>query len=278
MAAQKLPRLKSVTPDIDPSDIQFEKNDILGTGGYGAVYKGKYKGDVVAIKSAFVKEAEKPAPHVIKMIRNESLIMCSLNHPNMLRVFGTVLEKGWIVMELCEGGALDEMLLDSEREVSAQTKLRISAEIATGVAYMHMPENAIVHGDLKSGNVLLTKDKSVRICDFGMSEAKNRSKVMTAAMGGSKQTGIAVTVPWSAPELFKDKPKSFASDVYALAVTIWEIYERRIPFGNMPEAAVVNQVLAGTRPEITVKDMPPMVKKIIEESPTPESISEHSAH
>ena len=86
---------------------------------------------------------------------------------------------------------------------------------------------------------------------------------MTAATDANKQQGgVAVTVSCSAPELFKDKPKSFASDVYTLAVTLWEIYERRIPFDNMPEAAVVNQVIAGTRPEIAVKDMP-MVKKII---------------
>ena len=69
---------------------------------------------------------------------------------------------------------------------------------------------------------------------------------MTAANVG--RSGAALTVAWSAPELFEDSPKSNATDVYALGVTLWEIYERRVPFGNMPEAAVVSQVMQGKRP------------------------------
>ena len=117
---------------------------------------------------------------------------------------------------------------------------------------------------MKAGNVLLTKDLSVRICDFGMSEAKNRSKTMTVAASSSGKGGTALTVAWSAPELFKDRPKSFATDVYALGMTLWEIYERRIPFGNMPEAAVVNQVLSGHRPELGFTEMPQQIRKLIQ--------------
>jgi len=76
--------------------------------------------------------------------------------------------------------------------------------------------------------------------------------------------GTALTVAWSAPELFKDRPKSFATDVYALGLTLWEIYERRVPFGNMPEAAVVNQVLSGHRPEIASTEMPDEIRKLIQ--------------
>ena len=95
---------------------------------------------------------------------------------------------------------------------------RIAAETATGIAYLHLPDVSIVHGDMKAGNVLLTKDRSVRIYDFGMSEAKNRSRTMTAANVG--RSGPALTVAWSAPELFEDAPKSNATDVYALGVTL----------------------------------------------------------
>ena len=73
-----------------------------------------------------------------------------------------------------------------------------------------------------------------------------------------------MTVAWSAPELFKDRPKSFATDIYALGMTLWEIYERRVPFGNMPEAAVVNQVLSGHRPEMGSTDMPEEIKQLIQ--------------
>jgi serine/threonine protein kinase len=187
------------------------------------------------------------------MMRREATIMCSLNHPNILRVFGIVIERGWIVMELCEGGSLFDVLRDPDQTwLDAPEVARVAAETATGVAYLHMRDVAIVHGDMKAGNVLLTKHRAVRICDFGMSEAKDRSKTMSVAVAGSSSSGgAAMTVAWSAPELFKAQPKSYATDVYALGITLWEIYERQAPFSNMPEAAVVNQVLSGERPNFT---------------------------
>jgi serine/threonine protein kinase len=198
---------------------------------------------------------------VVKMMRREAMFMCTLNHPNILHVNGIVPERGWIVMEICEGGSLADALRDpDETWLDEREMARIAAETATGVAYLHMRDVAIVHGDMKAGNVLLNKHHSVRICDFGMSEAKDRSKTMTVASAGSSTGGV--TVAWSAPELFKDEPKSYASDVYALGLTIWETYERRVPFGNMPEAAVVNQVLSGHRPNLT-SGTPTTVKDII---------------
>ena len=124
--------------------------------------------------------------------------MCSLNHPNILRVHGVV-SRGWIVMDLCEGGALDEALKDPEQAFDDATQTRLCAEVATGVAYLHMKEVSIVHGDMKAGNVLLTRDRSARLCDFGLSEAKNRSKTMTSAANAGATESNALTVAWSAP-------------------------------------------------------------------------------
>ena len=255
MAKQKLPRLVDITPEIPADDVALDAEDVLGSGGYGAVFKASLKGQAVAVKAMFATAggavnsasvSEKVPASVVKSVRREAMIMCSLNHPNILRVFGVVPERAWIVMELCEGGSLDVLLRDVDEVLDRATTARIAAETATGIAYLHLPDVSIVHGDMKAGNVLLTKDRSVKICDFGMSEAKNRSRTMTAANVG--RSGAALTVAWSAPELFEDSPKSNATDVYALGVTLWEIYERRVPFGNMPEAAVVSQVMQGKRP------------------------------
>jgi len=181
-------------------------------------------------------------------MRRESTILCSLNHPNVIKIFGVCPAFGWIVMELCERGSLKSILLEKEMSIDNSELTRYAAETATGVAYLHSPEIAIVHGDLKADNVLVHSNGSVCLCDFGMSEAKDRSKTMTQTVGASTQGGL--TVQWSSPELLKGKRKDRASDVFALAVTLWEIFERDTPFAGMADMIVINQILANVRPEI----------------------------
>ena len=263
VAKQKLPRIKDIAPEIMQSDVYHRKRDVLGSGGYGYVLRGTFREQPVAIKAMFGDDSQGIPESVSKMMRREAMIMCSLNHPNILKIFGVVPERGWIIMELCAGGSLEVLLRDPDQVLDRQTQLRIAAETSTGLAYLHLSDVSIVHGDMKAANVLLTDDLSVRICDFGMSEAKNRSKTMTVAT--SKVKGAAaLTVAWSAPELFQARPKSFATDVYALGMTLWEIYTRRIPFEYMPEAAVVNQVLSGQRPELSSMQMHEEARKLIQ--------------
>jgi len=263
---KKLPRLKDVTPERDAADIELDAAaEPLGKGGFGVVYRGVLcGGQPVAVKALFSAAGPNDtviSAHLKKQMRQEATIMCSLNHPNVVRIFGVVPERGWIIMELCAGGALSDLLLDAEEALDTPTLVRLAAEIATGVAYLHTDEVKIVHGDLKAANVLLTEERSVRICDFGMAEAKDRSKSMTNAGMGSS-TSACITVAWTAPELLQNEDKSFGSDVFALGVTLWETFERGKPFGRMPDAAAINQILNGARPPLTAKT-PACAAKVI---------------
>ena len=112
MAKQKLPRLVDITPEISTDDVTLDAEDVLGSAGYGAVFKATHNGQSVAVKAMFAVAgaavgaaslSEKVPASVVKSVRREAMIMCSLNHPNILRVFGVVPERAWIVMELCEG-------------------------------------------------------------------------------------------------------------------------------------------------------------------------------
>ena len=124
------------------------------------MFKATHNGQSVAVKAMFAVAgaavgaaslSEKVPASVVKSVRREAMIMCSLNHPNILRVFGVVPERAWIVMELCEGGALDTLLRDIDEELDRATMARIAAETATGIAYLHLPDVSIVHGDMKAG-------------------------------------------------------------------------------------------------------------------------------
>jgi len=184
-----------------------------------------------------------------KELSRESAIVCSLNHPNIIRFFGVVPDRGWIVMEFCERGSLQDLHkhIEAGDLFSSTDMLRIAHEIACGVAYLHSPDISIIHGDLKAANVLLRGDKSVCLTDFGMSEARDRSKELTMKLNQQS----AFTVQWTAPELLKGGRKSKESDVYALGVTFWEVFEGKRPFEGMPEMVVIQQILSNIRPEIT---------------------------
>jgi serine/threonine protein kinase len=161
-------------------------------------------------------------------MRRESVILCSLNHPNIVKIFGVVPERGWIIMEYCTQGSLKSLLDDEERDFSLSELTKFALATASGLAYLHSADVSIIHGDLKADNVLVRENNSICLCDFGLSEAKNRSKTIT---GGLSPRGF--TVQWTAPEILKNQPKTKATDVYSLAMTIWEIFERKNPYGDM---------------------------------------------
>ena len=154
--------------------------------------------------------------------------MCIRDSPNIVKIFGVVPERGLIIMEYCTQGSLKSLLDDEERYFSVSELTKFALATASGLAYLHSADVSIVHGDLKADNALVRENNSICLCDFGLSEAKNRSKTIT---GGLSPRGF--TVQWTAPEILKNQPKTKATDVYSLAMTIWEIFERKNPYGDM---------------------------------------------
>jgi serine/threonine protein kinase len=205
----------------------------------------------VAVKTFFSANVDPDSAllpkHVSDKMLHEAANLCTLNHPNVVRVFGTVSECGWFVMELCPGGSLKSLLHDSQQVLHPMIQMRFAAETATGIAYLH--HSGIVHGALKAANLLLTDSvlsrASIKITDFGMVEAK---KLSLSHLGSAPLIGD--TLRHTAPELLAGGliANNFASDVFSLSITLWEIFERRTPFGTKPDAAVAQGIKRGTRP------------------------------
>ncbi|XP_049785230.1 mitogen-activated protein kinase kinase kinase 13 isoform X1 [Schistocerca cancellata] len=199
-------------PFEDISDLQW-----LGSGAQGAVFSGKWKKEMVAVKK--VREQKETD------IRN----LRKLNHPNIVQFKGVCTQAPCycIVMEYCPYGPLYNLLKDGE-EVPPARLVRWSKEIASGMNYLH--QHKIIHRDLKSPNVLIGRGEIVKISDFGTSREWNEN---------STKMTFAGTVAWMAPEIIRNEPCSEKVDIWSYGVVLWELLTCEVPYKDVDSSAIM---------------------------------------
>ncbi|KAK8595797.1 hypothetical protein V6N13_000485 [Hibiscus sabdariffa] len=210
--------------------LQTIKNDDLedirelGSGTYGAVYHGKWKGSDVAIKrikaSCF---AGRPSERerLIADFWKEALILSSLHHPNVVSFYGIVRDgpDGSLatVTEFMVNGSLKQFLRKKDRTIDRRKRLIIAMDAAFGMEYLHGKN--IVHFDLKCENLLVNmRDPQRPVCkigDLGLSKVRQHTLV---------SGGVRGTLPWMAPELLSGKSNMVSEkiDVYSFGIVMWE--------------------------------------------------------
>jgi len=194
----------------------------IGSGGFGVVYRGTYHGKAVAVKK--INAADIPADALAEF-NHEVEIMSQMNNPNIVNLIAASQEPSnmAIVSELCERRSLYHVLHDPTTKLNRRTKLKMAYDAASGMAYLH--KAAIVHRDLKSLNLLVTEDFTVKVADFGLAKVKSIAKsVMTGSIH------VMGTLAYMAPELLMGKPFNEKVDVYAFGIVLWEILTRENPF------------------------------------------------
>ncbi|XP_024967324.1 uncharacterized protein LOC112507120 isoform X2 [Cynara cardunculus var. scolymus] len=239
--------------------LQTIKNDDLeeirqlGSGTYGAVYHGKWKGSDVAIKrikaSCF---AGKPSERerLIADFWKEALMLSSLHHPNVVSFYGIVRDgpDGSLatVTEYMVNGSLKQFLKKKDRTIDRRKRLIIAMDTAFGMEYLHGKN--IVHFDLKCENLLVNmRDPHRPICkigDLGLSKVKQQTQV---------SGGVRGTLPWMAPELLSGKNHMVTEkiDVYSFGVVMWELLTGDEPYTNMHCASIIGGIVNNSlRPTI----------------------------
>lgn len=140
-----------------------------------------------------------------------------------------------IVSEYVSQGSLFKILHKSkETPLSMERKIRIALDTAKGIHYLHTCRPPIIHGDLKSPNLLLDRNDVVKVCDFGLSRVKVASKLSVASKMGTPE--------WTAPEVLKSESCSEASDAYSFGVVLWEILTGLVPWADKTPMQVVLSV------------------------------------
>ncbi|XP_060171579.1 uncharacterized protein LOC132602814 isoform X1 [Lycium barbarum] len=224
----------------------------LGSGTYGSVFHGKWRGSDVAIKrikaSCF---AGRPSERerLIADFWREALTLSSLHHPNVVSFYGVVRDgpDGSLatVTEFMVNGSLKQFLQKKDRTIDRRKRLIIAMDTAFGMEYLHGKN--IVHFDLKCENLLVNmRDPHRPVCkigDLGLSKVKQHTLV---------SGGVRGTLPWMAPELLSGKTKVTEKiDVYSFGIVMWELLTGDEPYADMHCASIIGGIVNNTlRPQI----------------------------
>jgi len=196
----------------------------------------------------------------------EMRLLSKLRHPSIVTVMGAVVEKmeePFLVMEYMELGSLSEVVQNKSIDLDGDLVLPILQEIAQGVRFLHGADPQIIHGDLKSNNILIDAKFSAKVADFGLS-------------GKKRKKGITGTPPWMAPELLRgDSQNTTASDVYAFGIILYEVYARKEPYEGEDLATIIKGVVdprINKRPPVP-QACPPKIGELMREclEPNPQA-------
>mmetsp|Transcript_13421 Transcript_13421/g.26753 ORF Transcript_13421/g.26753 Transcript_13421/m.26753 type:complete len:588 (+) Transcript_13421:217-1980(+) len=218
--------------EICMGELDFGKR--VGIGAYGEVFQGLYKHTDVAIK--VLLEQDLP-DKIIQNFKKEVFILKKLRHPNIVQFMGACTQPSslCIVSEYMTKGSLFKILhSNNEKErvnLTLGQKLKMACDVAVGMHYLHTSSPPIIHGDLKSPNLLLDANYTVKVCDFGLSRIKTATKLSVGSKMGTPE--------WTAPEVLQSSTSSEASDVYSFGVVLWEIFTGQVPWEDVNAMQVV---------------------------------------
>ncbi|CAN6486071.1 unnamed protein product [Victoria cruziana] len=244
----------------------------LGSGTFGTVYHGKWRGTDVAIKrikkSCFAGRSSEQE-RLTEDFWREARILSKLHHPNVVAFYGVVPDGtgGTLatVTEYMVNGSLRHVLLRKDRVLDHRRKLIIAMDAAFGMEYLHSKN--IVHFDLKCDNLLVNmRDIQRPICkvgDFGLSRIKRNTLI---------SGGVRGTLPWMAPELLNGSSNGVSEkvDVFSFGIALWEILTGEEPYSDMHCGAIIGGILNNTLRPAVPDWCDPEWRKLMEECWSPE--------
>ena len=204
----------------------------IGSGAMGTVRVGldTYIERPVAIKSLradFVSD-----PEFVSRFRAEAKSLARLNHQNIAALYTPIFEDGQLhlVMELVKGKSLETVLAERGRPLGVKQALAIVSQVSDGLAYAH--EMGVIHRDVKPSNVMIGNDGRVKIMDFGIARVQGSVRLT--------RTGVAVGTPlYMSPEQCRGEEGDERSDIYSLAVVLYEMLKGAPPFNGKSDYELI---------------------------------------
>jgi serine/threonine protein kinase len=197
---------------------RYKIDSLVGRGGMADVYRGV---DTVLQRSVAVKILTERSEDVRKRFLREARAMAMLSHRNIVGIYdaGEFNAISYIVMEFIDGRTLGDI---PPTELTMHKAVRLFIDLFEALAVAH--EKEIIHRDIKPANIMVLRDGTLKMMDFGLS--RRTTDVSMATQAGE----IVGTIAYLAPERFLGKPADARSDLYSVGVVMYEIFTGTVPF------------------------------------------------
>lgn len=208
---------------------RYRLERLIGSGGMAQVWESTddVLGRKVAVKVLHPHLAADEA--FVRRFQQEAMAAARLSHPGIVAVYDTVSDRGHqaIVMELLDATTL-RRLLDEQSPLDADTTVRIAVRLLDALEHAHA--NGVVHRDVKPSNILLCRDGRVKIADFGIAKADDQTEL-------TREGALVGTATYLAPEQLTNERVTGRTDLYSLAIVMYECLTGQVPFRGDTGAA-----------------------------------------
>ena len=236
----------SVAAAADGRPSRYQIVGELGRGGMGIVYRAKDTSLDRTVAYKVLPETLQENSQALANFIREAKAAAKLNHPNIVTVYDTGEQAGryYIAMEFVDGTTLKE-ILRRRGAIAPAGILHVLVQMCEALAYAHGKK--VVHRDIKTANVMWTRDKKAMLMDFGLAKVLEEARNHTTVVSG--------TPYYMSPEQTLGKNVDHRTDIYSLGVTLFELATATVPFkeGNIPYHHVHTEPpdIADMQPDLT---------------------------
>ncbi|GLT39038.1 hypothetical protein SLA2020_132460 [Shorea laevis] len=251
-AAMPSPSSSNVPVATKPESLrmngQWQKGKLIGRGTFGSVYvaSNRETGALCAMKEVEIFPDDSKSAESIKQLQQEIKVLSQLNHPNIVRYYGSeiVEDRFYIYLEYVHPGSIDKYVREHCGAITESVVRNFTRHILYGLAYLHSTKT--IHRDIKGANLLVDASGVVKLADFGMARHLTGQRADLSLKGSPY---------WMAPELMqavmqKDNSSdlALAVDIWSLGCTIIEMFTGKPPWSDYEGAAAMFKVMRDTPP------------------------------